>query len=699
MRPYRKNRVPAYYGLRIYLLSTLLYFFLVFPVAGILIFREMPDLIESKKLKEIPSSPAPESGKGNPADSLMAKEVSALVRDTSNRIAFRIGSGAQVTQENTSEEDSIKLGGSMTVLFIMLLVSYLIGLFFNVPFKRYFRKKREKKPISQKLQAYCKRLILHTPRINMGILGLPFLVSIIYQAYQLLLTPGLDEVDRSFNNMFFFISLFSATLILFFTYFWQQHRVRIYYLEHIYDDDELHKRIITGSPGRIRNKLWISAGMTTLLPLLIVVFYLALNITAVSDLQQEEFSAEQQKILLGNYSSMEDFSAMDDSNIRNLFYVNAINSLLMIIGIGTGVFLAIIYLVFFVRWATQDIVFPVSELLANMQRTGRGELERYAIVRTSDEIGELTEGYNEMTFKLKNYFNKINEINIANSRFVPKQFLDFLGKESIVDIRLGDQVMKEMTVLFTDIRDFTTLSEQMTPKENFDFLNNYLGYMEPVIRNNNGFIDKYIGDSIMALFPHDAEEALNAAIEMRIKLTEFNQIMGQFNKPAINSGIGIHTGSLMLGVVGGEGRMDGTVISDAVNLTSRIEGLTKIYGCAVILTEDTLIRLKDPSMYNVRFLDIVRVKGKRNAVYIFELLDSEPEHLRLLKIKTKEQFGIGLQAYKKRDFETALYKFMEIAAINDEDMAAKLYIQRCRRYMTQGVPDDWDGAEAIDYKF
>ena len=136
-----------------------------------------------------------------------------------------------------------------------------------------------------------------------------------------------------------------------------------------------------------------------------------------------------------------------------------------------------------------------------METTGRGELDSFSIVRTNDEIGALTEGYNEMSERLKNYFQSLDNINRANARFVPRQFLDFLGKESITDIQLGDQVQKEMTIMFSDIRDFTSLSETMTPKENFDFINNYLGYMEPVIRTNNGFIDKFMGDAIMALVP------------------------------------------------------------------------------------------------------------------------------------------------------------------------------------------------------
>ncbi len=116
-----------------------------------------------------------------------------------------------------------------------------------------------------------------------------------------------------------------------------------------------------------------------------------------------------------------------------------------------------------------------------------------------------------------------------------------------------------------------------------------------MIRNNSGFVDKFIGDSIMALFPENTEDAINAAIEMRIKLTEFNHIISQFGQSPIDSGIGIHTGSLMLGIVGGEGRMEGTVISDAVNLASRLEGLTKTYGSSIIITEETLIKITDPT--------------------------------------------------------------------------------------------------------
>jgi two-component system, sensor histidine kinase ChiS len=369
----------------------------------------------------------------------------------------------------------------------------------------------------------------------------------------------------------------------------------------------------------------------------------------------------------------------------------------MFIGIYSSIFIAFVYILFLVKWTTQDIVYPVKELLENMKKTGKGEMHNYSLVRTNDEIGELTEGYNEMTQKIGEFFNNITRMNEAYSYFVPRQFLDFLGKESFVDIRLGDQVEKEMTVLFSDIRSFTEISETMTPKENFDFINYYLGYMEPVIRTNNGFIDKYIGDSIMALFSESAEDAINAAIEMRIKLSQFNQVMDQFGRPTINSGIGIHTGILMLGVVGGEGRMDGTVISDAVNLAARLEGLTKVYGGSVIISQDTLIKLKNPAQYHYRFLDIVKVKGKKEAVYIFEVIDGDPEDIRQLKIQTREQFADGINFYKSGSFEKACGRFKAIMQINPHDKAASVYYARCLKFAERGVPDNWDGIQTISW--
>lgn len=202
----------------------------------------------------------------------------------------------------------------------------------------------------------------------------------------------------------------------------------------------------------------------------------------------------------------------------------------------------------------------------------------------------------------------------------------------------------------------------------------------------------------MALFHESVDDALDAAIEMRKTLQQFNSDRIDLGQIPIDSGIGIHTGNLMLGVVGGEGRIDGTVISDAVNLASRLEGLTKIYKTSIIISEDSLIKLKNPGKYNFRFLDVARVKGKKEAVYIFEVLDGEPEEIRLLKTETKTLFGKGIEAYKNREFKEALEIFTEVVKINPLDAAAAFYINRCKNITGKQLPDDWTGIEVFDAK-
>ena len=619
----------------------------------------------------------------NSIDSIFNKQVSRSIPEINNN------------NRNDISSDN-RFMATLSVLLKLLLLSFLAGLAYNLPFKIFFKKKRYGKPIQDKLFQYCKKFLIKSPTINSLILLIPYAISLVYTVYTLLFAKNIDKITSRFFIQYFFISLIATILTIIFVYYWQKHRVQIKYIEHIFTGEELRKRIFNIKIGRIRNRLWVSSGMTTLLPLIIVIFYLFLSITSLKDIKILEFTDPQLKILFGNYMNFFSVSNFEDNS--GLFYINAIDSLLLFGGIFTGIFTSLIYIFLFIRWTTEGIVGPVRELLANMQLTGQGELDQFSIVRTNDEIGELTEGFNEMSQKLQDYFENISRINKANSRFVPRQFIEFLGKDSIADVQLGDQVQKEMTIMFSDIRDFTTISEEMTPKENFDFLNNYLGYMEPVIRNNHGFIDKFMGDSIMAIFSESPEDAINAAIEMRIKLQEFNQVMGQFGKPPIDSGIGIHTGMLMLGIVGGEGRMDGTVISDAVNLASRIEGLTKMYGGSIIISEDTLIKLNDPSQYNFRFIDIVKVKGKREAVYVFEIIDGESSSIKTLKIETKEKFGKALQHYKNKNLEEALMLFKEVCQKNKFDKASSLYIVRCQRFIKDGIPKDWDGIEVITEK-
>ncbi|HUX40312.1 MAG TPA: adenylate/guanylate cyclase domain-containing protein [Rectinemataceae bacterium] len=182
----------------------------------------------------------------------------------------------------------------------------------------------------------------------------------------------------------------------------------------------------------------------------------------------------------------------------------------------------------------------------------------------------------------------MQEMNVALERFIPREILSFLGKDSIMEIKLGDHSERSMTVLFADIRDFTTLSERLTPDENFRFINSYLERMGPLIRRHGGFVDKYIGDGIMALFPDDPSDAIDAALEIRAALLIYNVDRAKFGYAPIRVGIGLHWGPLMLGTIGENRRMDSTVISDTVNTASRLEGLTKKYARDILVSGETV---------------------------------------------------------------------------------------------------------------
>ena len=690
------KKIPRYHTLRILIVSGLFYFFLVMPFMGFMIIKQIPDFIENGFLNTSQFHRDSDGidinfnfGDDDIEDSINTKpihdpelkqdlfEIEDTIQHDIDKISINDTSLSilveNVNQEITETKEPRFFGASFDIFFYGMQIILLIGFIFSYPFKRYFRRKRKGKSISIKLEFFCRRYLLYTPAINTALFALVMLGTVGYIAYVNYFEDLSQNINATIFDEYMYIATIAGFLSTLFVFYWQKHRVHLYYLEVLFKDDELRKRIFGKTIGRIRNRLWLASGMTTLLPLVIVVFYLVLSVTSISDLQLSGGDLNVKKVILGGYEDI----FTNNEEIENYWYINSVNTYMMFLGIGTSIFVSLIYILTFVRWTTMDIVYPVKELLGKMQNTGEGKTSDFSIVRTNDEIGELAEGYNVMTQQLSNYIEDISQINTSYYRFVPKQFLDFLDKKSVVDIHLGDQVQKEMSVMFSDIRSFTEISENMTPRDNFNFINHYLGYMEPVISQNNGFIDKYIGDAVMALFAETVDDAVNAAIEMRAKLVEFNADTRSKGMPLVNNGIGINTGNLMLGIVGGKGRLEGTVISDHVNLASRLEGLTKEYGASILISQDSLIKLNHPENYQFRFLDTVVVKGKKNSVNVFEILDGEEPEVRDQKIATKQQFNQAQELLKKNDPETALSLFKEIEKESPKDKACKIYIQRC----------------------
>lgn len=210
-------------------------------------------------------------------------------------------------------------------------------------------------------------------------------------------------------------------------------------------------------------------------------------------------------------------------------------------------------------------------------------------------------------------------LNEAAHRFVPREILSHLGKQSITEIALGDQMQGEMTVLFADIVGFTALSESLTPQENFNYLNAFLGAITPVIRQHGGFIDKYLGDGVMAIFPRSPEDAIRAALAMQQAVGAFNAGQSLAGGPPLAIGIGLHTGKLMLGILGEDHRWQGTVISDAVNLAARIEALTRELNAPILVSEEVVAQVRNLPGCQFIFRERVQVKGKQAPVAVYEV--------------------------------------------------------------------------------
>ena len=284
-------------------------------------------------------------------------------------------------------------------------------------------------------------------------------------------------------------------------------------------------------------------------------------------------------------------------------------------------------------------------------------------------------------------------------RFVPREFLQLLARKSLRDVRLGDHVERQMTVFFTDIRSFTNLSESMSPRDNFKFLASFLRNVTPIVRQAGGFVDKYLGDGVLALFPGEPAQAVLAATQVQRQIARYNHGRRLAGYRQVRVGIGLHYGTLMLGTIGTVDQMQTTVISDAVNVASRLEGMTKTFDINVVVSGSVVAALPADHPFKLRGLGSVTAKGKTESVEVFECYDTDPDELAGLKTSLMPQWNAGMEAFREGKLIRAGRVFARIVELNPTDTVAAYFRDRSSLDVaSQYRGRVWDGSEHLETK-
>ena len=354
--------------------------------------------------------------------------------------------------------------------------------------------------------------------------------------------------------------------------------------------------------------------------------------------------------------------------------------------LAVGIFSLI--MIFFVWLICLYISKSLSKAGDAISKVAAGDFDAHIEDISDDEIGVICSGVNEMAEQLQSMFIQKDRNERFYYKFVPEQFRELLHKESFTDLELGDAESTDLTVLFCDIRSFSLNSEMMTAKENFEFVNVIYGIAGPIVREHGGFVDKYIGDAVMALF-QNADDAIAAGKELYSRIVLDKSTAERLGMSAINIGVGIHSGMARIGIVGENERMSGTVISNTVNISSRLESLPKQYHTAMIITKDTLDRMTDPDSLQTRYLGMVQVAGVNEVKAIYEVLDALDPERRDERIRTRDDFKEGVRLFHLKEPEKSIEYFKRVRESSKNDPVVDIYIEYIEEFIESGHKENY----------
>lgn len=269
--------------------------------------------------------------------------------------------------------------------------------------------------------------------------------------------------------------------------------------------------------------------------------------------------------------------------------------------------------------------------------------------------------------------------------FVPEALMERIAPQGVESIQLGNATEEEVSVLLCDIRDFTAITESQPPSDTINWLNEFFSQMSQAIDAHSGFIDKFMGDALLAVFDRSESHATNAvqaAVTMQQQIAGFNQDRQAYQlQEPLRVGVGIHTGKAAIGALGSQLRMEPTVIGDVVNTASRLEHLTKVYGCSLIASETTVAALADKSQFCYRWLDRVIPTGKQEHLNLYEILGSREYAMEPVKVQTQAIYAAGVEAWHQGNYQRALSCWQQVCDRYPEDKVADYQRQRCQQQL------------------
>lgn len=320
----------------------------------------------------------------------------------------------------------------------------------------------------------------------------------------------------------------------------------------------------------------------------------------------------------------------------------------------------------------------------NILKTGVSEIaagkwDTRVEVKTRDEFSDIGYAFNRMSDYIQDYVQELIRLNNAYIKFVPEELFTLLNKKSVLEVNLGDQSLKKMSLMYINTRDFYDKSRCYSTQEIFDYLNSVFQTSAEVIGQNSGVIERFEGSGVIALFGEKTDDALNSALKLLEKFQENREI-----------GISIHHGEIMLGIVGHHERLAATAISEEVNKTLLLEKLSAQFGTRLILSDRAFRSLTDKEKYFYRYIGKVLEKTTGKVTELYEFLDSIDLEDKNRKIKTKELFEKGVSYYQEGQFFEARKRFIDVIKIDGQDKLAKTYLFLCEKYHEQ-VPGEWQG--------